>query len=103
MVKLTAIYGHPTDPEAFEKHYSETHGPIAMKIPHLKRVDLAKVIASPGQDRPAFYRIAELWFEDMAQCQAALASPEGQATARDLANFATGGVTLTIAEALDLK
>jgi uncharacterized protein (TIGR02118 family) len=34
----------------------------------------------------------------MEQCQAALASPEAQATAQDLANFATGGVTITISE-----
>ncbi len=33
------------------------------------------------------------------RAQAALASPEGQAAAGDVANFATGGATLMIAEA----
>jgi uncharacterized protein (TIGR02118 family) len=98
MVKVTAIYGFPADPAAFETYYAQTHTPLAVKIPHLKRVDIAKAVASPGQSQPAFYRTADLWFEDMEQCQAALASPEAQATAQDLANFATGGVTITISE-----
>jgi uncharacterized protein (TIGR02118 family) len=103
MVKLTAIYGHPTDPEAFEKYYAQTHAPIALRTPHVKRIDVAKAVTSPGQSQPAFYRTADLWFDDMEQCRAALASPEWQATAQDLSNFATGGVTLTIAETVQAK
>jgi uncharacterized protein (TIGR02118 family) len=103
VVKVTAIYGHPTDPAAFEKYYAETHTPIALRIPNLKRFDLARAVASPGQSQPTFYRIADLWFEDMDHCLAALTSPEGQATAQDLAGFATGGVTLTITENVQAK
>lgn len=103
MVKITALYGHPADPEAFETYYAETHGPIVMKIPNVKRFEIGKAIATPGQDRPVFYRIAEMWFDSMEQLQEAVASPEGQAIAQDLPNFATGGVTLTIAETVDLK
>lgn len=103
MVKLTAIYGHPSDPEAFERYYAETHSPIALKMPHVRRFDLAKAVASPGQERPAVYRTADLWFDDLEQCQACLASPEGMATAQDLANFATGGVTLTISEVVTIE
>ena len=28
MVKITALYGMPKDPEAFEKYYAETHMPM---------------------------------------------------------------------------
>jgi uncharacterized protein (TIGR02118 family) len=42
--------------------------------------------------------IATLTFDSLADIRAALASPEGHATAADLANFATGGVSLLIAE-----
>jgi uncharacterized protein (TIGR02118 family) len=103
MVKLTAIYGHPTDPTAFEAYYAEIHSPIAMKMPYVKRFDLAKAIASPGQDLPALYRTADIWFDDLEQCQACLGSPEGMATGEDLANFATGGVTLTITEVVTVE
>ena len=32
MLKATVLYGHPTDPEAFEKYYAATHTPLALKI-----------------------------------------------------------------------
>ena len=42
---------------------------------------------------------AELSFEDMEAFQSALGSPEGQAAAADVPKFASGGVTMMIAEA----
>jgi uncharacterized protein (TIGR02118 family) len=38
--------------------------------------------------------MAELYFEDVEKMQMNMASPEGQATAADLPNFATGGFTI---------
>ena len=32
MMKLTALYGHPTDADVFEKYYAETHTPLALSI-----------------------------------------------------------------------
>jgi uncharacterized protein (TIGR02118 family) len=40
------------------------------------------------------YLVAELDFDSPADVQTALGSPEGRATAADLANFATGGVSM---------
>jgi uncharacterized protein (TIGR02118 family) len=40
--------------------------------------------------------VAILQFDSMADVNAALASPEGQAAAADLPNFASGGATLLI-------
>jgi uncharacterized protein (TIGR02118 family) len=40
--------------------------------------------------------MAELYFPSQAQMQESLGSPEGQAAVGDLANFATGGVTIVI-------
>ena len=42
--------------------------------------------------------IATLTFDSLADIRAALASSEGQATAADRANFATGGGALRIAD-----
>jgi hypothetical protein len=36
----------------------------------------------------------------MEAMQESLASPEGQATTSDLANFASGGATITVSEVL---
>lgn len=42
--------------------------------------------------------IATVTFDSLADLRAALASPERRAMAADLANLATGGVSLLIAE-----
>ena len=35
MIKATVLYGHPTDSDAFEKYYAETHTPIALSMKEL--------------------------------------------------------------------
>jgi uncharacterized protein (TIGR02118 family) len=98
MVKLTVLYGHPKDAAAFEMYYAETHMPIAQKMKGVSRIELSKVIGAPDGSKPSYYRTAELYFESVDHLQSVMGSPEGKATADDLANFATGGVTLMISE-----
>jgi uncharacterized protein (TIGR02118 family) len=96
-VKLTVLYGHPDDPEAFENYYANTHMPLVDKIP-LQSYEVAKIVATPdGSDLP-YYRIFEGYSEDMEQLQNSLASQEGQAAVGDIPNFATGGATIFISE-----
>ncbi len=98
MVKGTALFGHPEDADAFEEHYANTHVPLVEKIPNLQRFEAAKIVATPDGSEPPYYRIGELYFEDVEQMQAGLGSEEGQAVTADFQNFATGGVTLFISE-----
>jgi len=94
MIKLTVLYGHPTDPETFEEYYATTHLPLVAKTAGIEKAELTKFLDAPDGSKAPYYRMAELWFTDEAAMQAALGSPEGQATTGDLANFATGGVTI---------
>ena len=98
MVRVTALYGHPENLEAFEEHYVSTHTPLVLNIPNLQRFDRGKVIATPDGSEPPYYRVADIWFESMEQMQSGLGSPEGQEATQDLQNLATGGVTLLISE-----
>jgi uncharacterized protein (TIGR02118 family) len=98
MVRVTALYGHPQNPDAFEEHYANTHTPLVLNIPNLQRFDRGKVIATPDGSEPPYYRVADIWFESMEQLQSGLGSPEGQEATQDLQNLATGGVTLLISE-----
>jgi uncharacterized protein (TIGR02118 family) len=98
MVKLSVLYGHPKDPAAFEEYYAGTHMGIAEQMKGVNRIELSKVVASPDGSKPAFYRTADLYFDDLDHLKRVLGSPEGKATAADLANFATGGATLLISE-----
>ncbi len=99
MVKLVVAYGAPDDPAAFDEYYANTHDPLARKIPNLRRFETGKVLGTPDGSPPPYYFIAELWFEDVAELEASMASEGGQAAGADVANFATGGATLMIVEA----
>ena len=98
MVKLMVAYGKPDDPAAFDAHYAETHAPLALAIPTLRRFEAGKVLGTPdGSDAP-YYFIAELYFDDGPSLEAAMATPEGTAAGADVANFASGGATLMIVD-----
>lgn len=99
MVKLIVAYGHPEDPAAFDEHYDGTHRGLAEQIPGLRRFEAGKVLGTPDGSPAPYYLIAELSFDDGPALEAALGSAEGQAAAGDVANFATGGATMMIAEA----
>jgi len=99
MVKLVVAYGHPEAPDAFDRHYVERHIPLAQKIPNLRRFEAGKVLGTADGSAAPYYFIAELLFDSPEQLQASMQSPEGQAAAADLSNFASGGATLMVAEA----
>jgi uncharacterized protein (TIGR02118 family) len=97
-VKITVIYDNPTDPATFEKHYAERHMSLARKIPNVKRVELAKVFPKEdGSPTPA-YRTVDLYFDDYPTACAAIATPEGQAFARDAKQLATGGAKFLLSD-----
>ncbi len=98
MIQLTVLYGQPQDPAAFDRYYRETHVHVARKIPGLKGYTINKPASLNPQEPSPYYLIADLYFENMPALQAALQSPEGQAAAGDLQNFATGGAQLLIGE-----
>ncbi len=98
MVKAVVLYGPPADADAFERYYADTHTGLATAIPGLKRFEAARAVATPDGSALPYQRIAELSFDDMDALQAGLASPAGQAAVNDISNFATGGVTIFIAE-----
>jgi uncharacterized protein (TIGR02118 family) len=99
MVKLIVAYGAPEDPAAFDAHYASTHTPLVHKIPTLRRFEAGKVLGTPDGSPAPYYYMAQLYFEDVEELQAAMGSAEGQAAAADVATFASGGATLMIAEA----
>lgn len=98
MVKLSVLYGHPKSPSAFEKYYLETHMPIAARMQGVLRIELAKVTGTIDGSAPAFYRTADLYFDDIEHMNRVLASVEAKATVADLANFASGGFSTLVSQ-----
>jgi uncharacterized protein (TIGR02118 family) len=99
MVKLIVLYGIPEDPSAFDAYYASTHAPLAEKIPNLKRYEHGKALGSADGSEAPYYYVADLSFDDADALQAGMSSPEGAAAGADVANFASGGATMFIAQA----
>ena len=102
MAKLIALYRRPADPAAFDRYYFERHVPLAWNIEAMRRYEVSDGgVGSPAGESP-WHLAAILSFDSMAALQQALASPEGQATAADLANFAQDGVELLVFDSKDV-
>jgi uncharacterized protein (TIGR02118 family) len=102
MAKVIALYKTPADPAAFDRYYRDVHVPIAKKVPGLRRYEVSRgVIGMLGAPAP-YHLIALLTFDSAAAVQTALTSPEGQATAADIGNFATGGVEIYFADMAEI-
>ncbi|MGH6788759.1 MAG: EthD family reductase, partial [Pseudolabrys sp.] len=84
--------------DAFEKYYAETHLPLAGRIQGVRKIELSKVVATPDGGALPFYRLADLYFDDLDHMKSVMGSPESKAAVGDLPNFATGGVTVLISE-----
>jgi uncharacterized protein (TIGR02118 family) len=90
---ILVLYKKPADPPAFYKYYYEKHVPLVHKIPGLRSFNVTATppVALSG-DAP--YLIAQLEFDSMADLQSGMGSAEGQATAADVPNFASGPTVL---------
>jgi uncharacterized protein (TIGR02118 family) len=96
MAYLVVMYKTPKDAAAFNKHYFETHAPLAKKIPGLRKYEVSQgPVATPAGPSP-FHLVATLHFDSVAAVQAGFASAEGKAAAADVQKFATGGADMIL-------
>lgn len=96
MMKLSVLYSPPTDPDAFEAHYLSQHAPLVDAIPGLIRQETGRAVGTPDGSPPAYYRTADLYFEDLDALGAGFASGPGKATAADAGALAKRtGCTIT--------
>lgn len=65
MLKVTLLYGQPTDEVAFENYYKPTHIPLASKMQGVVKLELTKCLPNPDGTTAAYYRMAELYFENL--------------------------------------
>ncbi len=93
MLRLTVLYGHPDDPDHFDRYYREVHLPLARKMHGLRGWTIGKCLAATPGEKPPYYMIVGLYAESREAMEAILDSPAGQAALADVPNFATGGAS----------
>ncbi len=101
MVKLMVSFGHPVSAAEFENYYENKHMPIALKIPGVKTMEQTKLVGTPDGGKSSKYRTTSIYFDSVDELKKQMGSPEGQATVKDIPNFATGGVDVNIGEVLN--
>jgi len=76
-------------PEYFHKYWTETHGPLACRIPQMRRYIQSHVRPSAYRDgrTPVFDGVAEVWFEGTDAMRASAKTPEYAAVQADEPNF----------------
>ncbi|MBV1700865.1 MAG: EthD family reductase [Hyphomicrobiales bacterium] len=98
MAKLVAVYKAPKDKAKFDQYYYSTHVPLAKKIPGLRGYEVSHGPIGLPVEAGNVHLVALLEFDNADAIRAALGTPEGQAAANDLGNFADGGVDMMIFE-----
>jgi uncharacterized protein (TIGR02118 family) len=102
MKRIIVHYGMPDDPAAFDAHYEKTHIPLTSAMPHLRSFEVSRGDVSCSDEARPVYLTAILSYESAADMEASLASEEGKTAVADVANFATGGVTLVTIDTEEL-
>lgn len=102
MAALLVMYKKPTEAAKFDAYYYSTHAPLAKRIPGLRRYEVSTTKVGTPQGESPYHLIAILSFDSLEAVKAGLGSPEGQAAAGDLGNFAQAGVELLMFDTKDI-
>jgi uncharacterized protein (TIGR02118 family) len=100
MHKLMLLFRPPTDIERFEQEWSRSFVPAAERMPGIRRITVSRAMESLGGPLD-LYLVHEFFFESLLDARNAMASPSGEAAGRALMAFASGAVTLCLAEHLE--
>jgi uncharacterized protein (TIGR02118 family) len=86
---MVVLYRRPgTTAEEFHRHLERVHGPLAMKLPGLRKYVQNFVLSDPKRKPPGWDAIVELYFDGWDTMEAAWATPQGAASDADLSAFA---------------
>ena len=101
MYKVTLLYGHPDDPEEFERYYTSTHAAVSDGVAERAiRAEKWKVLPDGAESPPPYYRISELWFDTREDLEITMTSQAMRRSLEDLDNFATGGTVILTSESI---
>ena len=96
MLRMGLLTRRPeVPPEQFARHWRDRHGPLAARLPGLRRytqnlvTDRSQLAIDHARGDWALDGVSQLWFDDAAAMQAAVDSPEFAPIPEDNDRFAT--------------
>jgi uncharacterized protein (TIGR02118 family) len=103
VIRIIALHGFPDDPDEYQRYYREVHMPLVRRIPGVRNIRFGQALKTLDGGRPLYYLVSDVYFDDMASLEAALASPEMDEAIADVPKFASGGVTIMLCESEDVE
>jgi uncharacterized protein (TIGR02118 family) len=102
---MVVVYRRPEfTPEQFRDFFRNVHGPLAGKIPGLRRYKQNFTLPDPKRQHPGWDAVIELFFDDKESMEVAWQTPEGQAATQDLANCADlSRTTWSVVEEMSIR
>lgn len=100
MHKLIVLFKSTGDPTQLETQWSGRFVPLAEKMPGIRRVSVTRILGG-ATEASDIHMMHELYFDDLAALQHAMASEEGQKAGRALMAFAADIATILLAEHLE--
>ena len=90
MIKFMVVLYRKTDisAEEFRANLRAIHGPLAERIPGLRKYVQNHVALDPSRMHPGWDAVVELYWDDRESMEKAWRSPEGQAATEHLKEFA---------------
>lgn len=84
--RFIVLWSEPTDKDAFDEHYWNVHIPLATKLPNLKSYTVSRNVSLVRGEAPC-YIVGELEWDSIEDLRRDFQSPEGRATAEDVAKL----------------
>jgi uncharacterized protein (TIGR02118 family) len=85
---MVVLYRRPDlTPERFHEVLRNEHGPMAERLPGLRRYVQNHVVPDPNRPHPGWDALIELFWDDRAAMEAAWKTPEGQRATDHLSEF----------------
>lgn len=102
MIRVLALHNAPVDESTYTGYYLEQHMPIVREVPGVRNIRYGRVIRAADGGAAPYYLVSDVYFDDEAALEVALASPRMADALADVPNFATGGVTIMICDVNDI-
>lgn len=85
---VVVLYRRPDlSPQEFHENLRKEHGPMAERLPGLRRYVQNHVEPDPSRPHPGWDAVVELFWDDRAAMEAAWRTPEGRRATSHLAEF----------------
>lgn len=88
MHRLMVLYPPQDDPARFRDYYEKTHMPLAKRMPGVRAMAYGFDVTALNGGEP-WACVFTCDFDSVEAMGASMGSPEGQATAADVANFSS--------------